>query len=275
MFESFLIVFRESLEVALIVGIILAFLRRTSRWHLVHTVSLGIIAGVGASVALGYLFITFFTSFMEKHEALFEGVLMLGAALLLTSMIFWFLKQQSMRQHIEGKIEQYHERWSRMGLFFVVMLLLLREGVETVIFLSTLFFSETASIYHVYGAFSGFFLAIGLGYLIFVVEKKLPIRSFFLTTNILLILFAAGLVAHGFHELGEAGVVPFIVEEVYNMNHILNEKGAAGSVLKGLFGYNGNPSLIEMLVYGGYLAAVAVAFNIKKRKTLQATNKIS
>ena len=87
--------------------------------------------------------------------------------------------------------------------------------------------------------------------------------------NVVLILFAAGLVAHGIHELQEAGVIPALVEEVWNLNPahtgggaypVLHEDGAVGGVLKGLFGYNGNPSLVELVGYGLYLAAAALAW---------------
>jgi len=94
---------------------------------------------------------------------------------------------------------------------------------------------------------------------------KINIKRFFTITSILLILFAAGLVAHGVHELQEATVIPTVIEHLWEMNPpanldgtypILHEKGYIGSILKGLFGYNGNPSLIEVLSYFLYLVVV-------------------
>ena len=79
-------------------------------------------------------------------------------------------------------------------------------------------------------------------------------------SSFLLILFAAGLTAHGVHELQEAAVLPTYIEHVYDINHFVNEKGTAGSLMKGLFGYNGNPSLIEIISYLLYFVVVIVLY---------------
>jgi high-affinity iron transporter len=77
-------------------------------------------------------------------------------------------------------------------------------------------------------------------------------------TGVLLILVAAGLVAHGIHELQEAAIIPTMVEHVWDVNHILDENSPVGVFLKALFGYNGNPSLLEVLAYAVYFAAILV-----------------
>ncbi|MEE8390336.1 MAG: FTR1 family protein, partial [Anaerolineae bacterium] len=82
--------------------------------------------------------------------------------------------------------------------------------------------------------------------------------AFFRVTSILLILFAAGLVAHGVHELQEAAVLPTLVEHVWDMNHILDERGSVGVFLKALLGYNGNPSLLEVIAYVVYFIVIGV-----------------
>ncbi len=103
---------------------------------------------------------------------------------------------------------------------------------------------------------------------------KIDIKKVFLITGVLLVLFAAGLFAHGVHEFQEAGVVPVIIEHVWDINPPLNvdgsypllhEKGAVGEIFKGLFGYNGNPSLLEVAAYIFYLLAIVVLYrNIDK-----------
>jgi high-affinity iron transporter len=84
---------------------------------------------------------------------------------------------------------------------------------------------------------------------LFTSTKRLNLKHFFQVTNILLLLFAAGLVAHGVHELNEAGWIPAIIDPLWDINHILDENSAVGGILKALFGYNGNPSLTEVLAY--------------------------
>lgn len=159
---------------------------------------------------------------------------------------------------------------------------ILREGIETVIFLGASSF--VAGENTMVGALSGIVTAIILGYMIFVGSKKVNIKQFFRITSVLLIFFAAGLVAYGVHELQEAGIVPIIVEHLWNINPalyqdggypLLHENGHLGSILKGLFGYNGNPSLIEVGSYLAYLFTVALLWrNNAKVPRASRTHKV-
>jgi high-affinity iron transporter len=108
----------------------------------------------------------------------------------------------------------------------------------------------------VVGGALGLVVAIVLGWLMFAAGSRLDVRAFFRVTSVLLILFAAGLVAHGVHELQEAALLPIVVAHVWDVNHILDEGGALGTFLKALFGYNGNPSLLEVFSYLGYMFTV-------------------
>lgn len=107
-----------------------------------------------------------------------------------------------------------------------------------------------------------------LGWLLFAAGKRLDVRAFFRTTGVLLIIFAAGLVAHGVHELQEAAMLPTVIEHLWDVNHILDEHSAVGMFLKALFGYNGNPSLIEVLSYVGYFVAIYLATRLDKRQRI-------
>jgi len=88
-----------------------------------------------------------------------------------------------------------------------------------------------------------------LGYVLFASTYRLNLQRFFQITNILLLLFAAGLLAHGVHEFNEAGIIPGVIEPVYDINWLLSDKSPVGLMLTAMFGYNGNPSLTEMLTY--------------------------
>ena len=92
----------------------------------------------------------------------------------------------------------------------------------------------------------------------FAAGKRLDVRAFFRVTSVLLILFAAGLLAYGVHELQEAAILPILVEHLWDVNHILDERGAVGTFLKALFGYNGNPSLLEVIAYGVYFIVIGM-----------------
>ena len=114
--------------------------------------------------------------------------------------------------------------------------------------------SDTFSV--LVGAILGLGGAILLGWLLFTSTKRLNLKHFFQITNILLLFFAAGLVAHGVHELIEAGWIPALIDPVWDINHILSDKSEIGGILKALFGYNGNPALTEVLAYLSYFAVL-------------------
>jgi high-affinity iron transporter len=97
-----------------------------------------------------------------------------------------------------------------------------------------------------------------LGWSLFSTTIRLDLRRFFGVTGALLILFAAGLVAHGVHEFNEVGWIPALVEHVWDINFFLDENSTLGQLLKALFGYNGNPSLSEVLAYAGYFVAITI-----------------
>ena len=96
-------------------------------------------------------------------------------------------------------------------------------------------------------------------------------KLFFQVTGALLLLFAAGMLAHGVHELQETGLVPTLIEQLWDTNSILDERSPLGEALKALVGYNGNPSVEEVIAYGAYwlLALVGVRWWVE-RKTAQA-----
>jgi high-affinity iron transporter len=98
-----------------------------------------------------------------------------------------------------------------------------------------------------------------MGYLLFASTMRLNLSSFFQITSVLLIFFAAGLAAHGAHELIEERLIPAGIEHVWDINHILGENSTLGPIIKALFGYNGNPALTEVLAYLTYLGVVVAS----------------
>jgi len=108
------------------------------------------------------------------------------------------------------------------------------------------------------GALTGLAGAALLGWILFSSTRKLSVRGFFKVTNILLIMFAAGMVAVGVHEFNEAGIIPALIDPVWNINAILSDNSQLGLLLKALFGYDGNPTLSELLAYVAYLSGVGV-----------------
>ncbi len=276
MLAGFIIMFRETLEAALIVGIILSFLLKTDQKVYFKTVIFGSITGIALSIVIAYLFKMFAGGFSGRNEELFEGITMLFGAFLLTTMILWMMKQRNITRDIEKRVSTSISRTRGIGLFFLVFIAIIREGVESVIFLAAARFATAEN--NLIGALIGVAAAIILGYIIFLSSLNFNVKSFFAITGIILILFAAGLVAHGVHELQEARVIPQLVEHLWDINPsvrpdgsypILHENGYVGSILKGLFGYNGNPSLLEVIGYLAYVGFIVSVYSRKKTQTLQ------
>jgi high-affinity iron transporter len=278
MIASFVITFREALEAALIVGIVLGYLARTGQTRYNRVVYMAIGAAVAASIAGAALFNSIAGGFTGRAEQIFEGATMLIGAALLTTMILWMMGQRRVATELREKVATTVAEARRLGLFALVFVSVLREGIETVIFLGAASFAATD--YSLVGALGGLLVAGLLGYAIFAGSMRLDLGKFFTVTSILLILFAAGLAAHGVHELQEAGMIPVVVEHVWDLNPALNpngsypllhENGSLGSVLKALFGYNGNPSLLEVVTYLSYLLLVVVLWRraASQRKAAQ------
>ena len=253
-----LIGLREAVEAALIIGVLMTWLVRSNRGSLSNWIWYGVGAGIAASLVVAALFAWVWGGLesFEEHEALFEGVLEIFAALLLTLVIVHFIRHPSARE-LENWAEETFKQKHGMGLFLISFLSVWREGSETVIFIG----AGTEGTDAIVGVFFGIVVATGFAYAFFTRGMEVDISKLFKITNVLLILFAAGLVAHGFHELQEAGVAPVVVEEVWNVNPevdsetaypLLHEKGAIGGIFKALFGWNGNPSLLEVLAWCGY-----------------------
>ncbi|HBA85621.1 MAG TPA: high-affinity iron transporter [Verrucomicrobia bacterium] len=271
MLESFLITSRETLEASLVVGIVFGYLNRTSQHSYKRVVYYGIAAGVLLSMLAALLFISIAGEFAGRAEEIFEGMTMMVAAVLLTTMILWMLRQQRIARQLESRVASHIQKaqvsaWGEWGLFLLVLIAVLREGVETVIFFGAISYSSGVSLL---GGLLGVAAAIAIGYFFFVGTRKVNLRRFFHVSSVLLILFAAGLVAHGVHEFEEAGLVNGVIAPVWDINPVqnadgsypaLHEKGAVGSFLVGLFGYNGNPSLVEVLAYAAYLGAIYVIY---------------
>jgi high-affinity iron transporter len=257
MLAAFLITLREGLEAALIVGIVLSVLRRLDKSKQTLPVWWGVLAAVIASIAGGIALNALGIAFEGRGEEIFEGIAMLTAAGVLTWMIFWMQRQsrsigRSLQSEVQQAIASGTSTWALFSLAFVAVM---REGIETVLFLTAAAFGSTPGE-SLLGGGLGLVVAIALGWLMFVGGRELNLKRFFSATGILLLLFAAGLAAHGVHELQEARLLPVFIEHVWNLNPLLDESGIPGSFLKALFGYNGNPTLTEVIVYGLYLIVI-------------------
>jgi len=254
MLSSFLITLREGLEAALIIGIILAYLARTDNRQAFKPVWLGVSLAVLVSLIAGVLIFFLAGEFTGRAEEIFEGFAMFIAAGVLTWMIFWMRKQAiDIKAHLHAQVESALGGTSSLGLVVLAFVVVVREGIETVLFLFAATRVAESAVLFTIGGFVGLVIALGIGYSIYKGSSRLNLRVFFNMTSLVLILFAAGLLAHGIHEFIEAGFIPPVVEHLWDINHILSEKSTFGLFLKAILGYNGNPALVEVIAYFCYL----------------------
>ena len=269
MFPSFLLSLREGIEAALIIGIIIGALNKLHQEELKPVVWRGVAIAVVLSFVFGLGLNYLGMEFTGQLEEVFEGLAMLLAAAILTWMILWMMRHGSeIQRDLEAKTA--HATLNRGGsaLFILAFLAVFREGIELALFLmAARIASDPISV--LVGAVFGLGGAILLGWMLFATTRRLNLRQFFQTTNVLLLFFAAGLVAYGVHELNEAGWVPAVIENVWNINHIISDKSEVGLILKALFGYNGNPSLTEVLAYLSYFIVLGTILIRNQRKQVK------
>lgn len=278
MLPTFLLSLREGLEAALIIGIVLGAVSKIRRRDLAPSVWLGTLSAVIVSILTAVVLTSFGMSLEEEAEQIFEGITMLIAAGILTWMIFWMGKQaRFLKSELEEGVNKAAATTGKRAVFWLAFMAVVREGVELAIFVTAAFFAgnggeTSASLIQILaGTILGLGTAVLLGYTIFATTVRLDLRRFFQVTGILLILFAAGLVAHGVHEFNEVGWIPAIVEHVWDVNTILDENSVAGLLLKTLFGYNGNPSLTEIIAYVVYIVTVSIFWRRENAVPAKAT----
>ncbi len=260
MIASFLITFREALEAALIVSILLAYVGKIGRKDLKKYLYLGTGLAVLTSVLLGGIVLTIYGGLPAGADKLFEGLASISATIVLTYMIFWMAKNsQKIRGELQKKIDVAVTSGYVFGISSLAFVSVFREGLETVLFLTAL--ATTDPFGTITGALLGISTVLVIAFIMVKGAYKLNIQKFFKYTSVILVVFAAGLFGYGVHELIEADLLPPIVEHVWDINppdvtHPLHEKGAIGSILKALVGYDGNPELLRVIVYVGYWLVV-------------------
>jgi high-affinity iron transporter len=217
-------------------------------------------AALGVSIAAGTMLSLTIETLPDEVAEIVEGGASLLAVGVLTFMVFWMRAQgATLGAEIDSKATQAAALGSGWALGLLAFAAVSREGLETVLFL---FASSgtTARSATVVGGLAGLALAALLGYALYRGSLSLNIGAFFRVTGALIIFLAAGMLAYGIHELQEAGLIPIVVEHLWDMNPVLDEGAGMGAFLKALVGYNGNPSLLEVLAYWTYLGAVGWLF---------------
>jgi high-affinity iron transporter len=260
----FLIMLREGIEAALIVGIVASYLRQTGRSNWMPAVWGGVAAAVGLSLAVGVALYLASAEFPQRGQELFEAIVGVVAAGILTSMVFWMHKAaRSIKATLHASIDaaladDYSQGLPLVGVVFFAVA---REGLESVFFLLATFEQNVGNGAPA-GALLGVAGAVVVGYAFYRGGMKLPLKQFFRWTGIFILFVAAGLLAGSLRSLHEAGVWNSLQETAFNLSAIIPTDGALGSVLAGIFGYQDMPSVGAVALYLIYLVPALALLTI-------------
>jgi high-affinity iron transporter len=261
---SLVLALREGLESALVIGIFLSVLRKLNRADLHRPLWLGIISAGGVSILVATILLALDREFEGVTEQVFEGSTLFFAAAVLTWMIFWMRRQSvNMKSSLENKINRVASLRGWLGMFSLAFFAVVREGIELALYLSAASLASNG-VGILFGTLSGLLLAVSIAYLIYNTTLHLNLQRFFSITAIFLIVFAAGLIAQGVAEFNQAGIIPTIINPIWNLNPLLNDRSIIGTIFSTLFGYHGSPSLTEALGYCVYMF-ITLAIFVKAR----------
>ena len=264
MLAPFLIMLREGLEAALIVGIIAGYLRQTGRRDQLPAVWVGIFLAAAVALFTGAALQMVSAGFPQKAQELFEAVVGIAAVAVLVAMVFWMRRAaKSIRRELHAGIDQALAAeggraagWALIGMVFFAVA---REGLESVFFLLAIF-QQSRDAAAPLGALAGIAVAAGIGWAIYRGGLRLNLARFFRWTGVVILFVAAGLLAGALKALHEAGLWNGLQGVVYDLGRVLPESGAVGTVLSGLLGYREAPTLGEGLVYAAFLAVTLILF---------------
>ena len=262
MVGSALILLREGLEAALIVAIVLAFVKRSARPEMAKAVWLGTAAAIALAAAVGVtLHLTIDGLEGDARTRTFAAICA-GAAALLTWMIFWMRRHaRHLKKELEGKAGAAVMESSALGLAMVAFLAVAREGLETALFLISAT-AEDDALSVVIGTVVGLAVAVVLGVVIYRGAHRFNMRRFFQVTGALIIVFAAGLVSKAI-----AFLQGNTVDVVYNVTGVdlLTSETQTGKFLAGIFGWDPAPSVLQFVGYWGYLVPALIFFFYEKQ----------
>ena len=257
---AFIVTLREGLEAALIVSIILAYLRQLGRSDRSPLVWWGTAGAVAVSVVAGAIIFAVAGEFEGKAEEVFEGLVSLTAVAVLTWMVFWMRRQAArIRSDIQEKVDTALTGGglALAGLAFVMVL---REGIETALFLFSAESATGGRLLFFVGAALGLAVSATIGFVLYKGSIRLNLRTFFRYTGALILVVAAGLLAFGIHELQEAGYLGFLTAEAYNFEGSLPDDSGVGAILKAVFGYHAEASVLEVAAWAAYLLVVGFLY---------------
>jgi high-affinity iron transporter len=261
MLATLVIFLREGVEASMIIAILLAYLNRIGRREHFRDVFIGVGAALLLATAGGAVAYETIRSYDgSRVQTIFETITYLVAATVLTYMTFWMRNHaRSLSKELRARADAALDGRARWGLGLLAFQAVGREGLETVVFTLAIIFS-TSTTGALIGAVIGLAGALGLAFTIYRLGHRLNLARFFTVIGVLLMVFAAGLLADSVENLQQLGWLPVLHTPMWHSASLLSENSALGDVLHSFFGYSDAPTPLQLLVYVTYLAIAAFAY---------------
>lgn len=249
MFATAIVVFREVIEAALIVAIVLGASRGIAdrgRW-----VSAGIVLGVIGAGLVAVFAGVINDSFSGNGQAFLNAGILLAAVCMLAWHNIWM---SSHGKELAAEVKEVGakvQNGSRplTALMIITLVAVMREGSEVVLFLWAFATGGMSGMSMLAGGFVGLILGVLVGVAMYLGLLRIPMRHFFTVTGWLVLLIAAGLAAQAASFLNQAGVLPALGNGLWDTSAILSQGSLAGQMLHVMVGYTARPSGIQLLFY--------------------------
>jgi high-affinity iron transporter len=264
--SGFLTGLREGVEAALIIAIICAYLAKTGNQREFPKVFAGAGLAIGASAVLGIILFATVGGFEEPYEQIFEAITLFAAAAVVTWMLFWMRRQaRTVKGELQSAVDRALDQGSVMALAVLAFVAVIREGLETALFLvGQANSADDGAIWVLVGALIGLGIAVVLGVGFYQGSRRLNLATFFRWTGVALIFIAAGLLSTAVHELIEIGVITFGTQPLFDLSGVLPHSADGGNVigqfLRALFGYSATPEVTTFIVWLTYVVLVLYLF---------------
>jgi high-affinity iron transporter len=258
MLVTALIAFREGLEAFLLVGILLAYLGRIGGKRYARWIYAGVAAGLVASLVVAFVLQVVIDQFSgDFYRAVVTAAVMLIACCILTYMAVWMHKRSKAEtEHAKAQLQSFMTAGNVIGIAMLAFISVLREGIETVLFLSALAYSgQEVSIP---GGLIGLAAALLLVYLLISGTRRVPLHLFFRYSSLLLIVIAAGLLGSAVLTLQGVGLFPGPTAPLFDISGVLSDTNGVGVFLRGLFGYNSSPTAPQFGLWAAYLVIAVI-----------------
>jgi high-affinity iron transporter len=261
---NYLIGLREGLEASLVVVILIAYLVKSDRTHLLPRIWGGIAAAIAVSLAFGALLTWGPRSLTHEAQEGIGGGLSIIAVGFVTWMVFWMARHaRGLSGELRGKIDVAAAAGGA-SLVIVAALAVGREGLETALFLwaatQALTQSGDSTTTPLLGALLGILTAVAMGYAFYKGVLKINLSTFFTWTGAILIVVAAGVLAYGFHDLQEAGILPGLNTVAFDVSGTIDPASWLGTFLKGVFNFSPRTTWLEATVWVLYLVPTLTVF---------------